>query len=613
MTTLARRVRLVVTLLSVAAGAVAAQEPIPPAQDLKEAVEALREVYEKDYKAAEVDAKGKKALARKLFDAAPKRKTAAMQYASYDEVRRLAASGGEAKLALNAVTALNTKFQNTPPGLANDTLKLLSEAELAPAEAVELVSLATDATHNALERGDYAGAVTLSKLAVTAARKTEDPDALVGARRFLATTESLRTAVETIKTKPDDPTANEALGRYWVFTRARWDTGLKYLAKALNKNLAAAAQQDLAGPKSAKERTTLADAWYQLASDFKGTERLRLVDRALDWYAGAVAVAAGDDPKPTDRIKEIEKAYPILFDQKLEGHIGAATGVAITPSGRTLISVGNDYTVRLWNATTGEFVKTLDGHTNWVGSVVVTPDGTHAVTAGGSGDIRIWDLKEHREVRKLEGHRIAVRGLAITADGRTLISGGTDKTCRAWDFATGKELKQYGDRQDAIESVAVTPDGKFVLIGTSLGVITVHDAKTGDMVSQFDKHNGAVVHAIITSADGKTAFSSAREKDIRIWEIATGKELRQLKGHTDQVYQLSLSHDGKSLVSTSYDKTVRVWDHVAGRELKRFEGHKDGVQGVCFSPDGRFVYSASWDKTLRKWRVPLLPVERKVD
>jgi WD40 repeat protein len=603
MVTFVRRAGLAAaaTLAIAVAGAVAAEEPQAPAPaELKEAVEALKDAYEKDYKSAETDAKAQKALAKKLFDGAAKRKTPVMQYASYDEARQLAALGGDARLALDAVAAL-TKFKGSSPELLSDTLKLLGGADV----GAELTAIVNERTAAALEREDYTGAVALAKLLVAAAKKSEDPDALFDARKLLTRAEQLKTAVDALKTKPDDAAANEALGRYWALDRGRWSVGLKYLAKGSNKELAAAATKDLADPKTAKDRTAVADAWYKLARNTKGADQRRLIGRAWEWYIAALAV--GDDATLADRIKEIEKDYPDLSTQVLEGHTGAVAAVALTPDGKTLLSTSNDGTVRVWSAVTGEFLKTLDGHTSWVGSVVIAPDGARAITAGGDNVIRVWDLKTHKEVKALEGHKIAIRGLALTSDGKTLISGGSDRTCRAWNLADATEIRRYGGGKVSVESVAVTPDGKYVLAGDDTGAVTVYDAKTGAVQSKYDKHESTTVYTLAVTPDGKYALSGARDKDIHVWEIATGNEVRRLKGHAGQVYQLALSADGKYLASASYDKTLRVWDFASGKELKRFEGHKDGVQGACFTPDGRFVFSASWDRTVRKWLLPKSP------
>jgi WD domain, G-beta repeat len=607
----ARRVRAACAAVAVVVAAqLAAAQPVkpvevPPAAEVTAAVETLRDVYDKDYSAAEKDAKAKRALAQKLFDGAAKRKTVAMVFASFDEARRLAAAGGDVKLATAALGALQQRFA-LPGPFFRDTLKQLADSDLPAADAPPLSKLARDEAASALDREDYDGAVELAGIAAAAAKKAQDPDLAIEQREYRARVEALRKAVATVKSQPDDPEANAALGAYWAFDRNRWDTGLKYLAKGSDKSLAEAAAKELAQPKSAKDRTAAADLWYKLSKEASGDRKRQFAERAWEWYSAAVAVAQGDDDfKPVERAKEIEKAYPGLFDTTLEGHTAAAAVLAVTRDGRTLVSVGNDNSVRVWDTATGKLQKTLDGHTAWVGSLAVTPDGSKAYTAGGDNVIRVWDLKTGKQTDALEGHTVAIRGLAMTADGKFLVSGASDKTCRMWDLTTNKEVKKYGDGKESVESVAVSPDGSRVLAGSDSGVVTVYDAKTAEVVAKFDKHGtGTMVYTIVVTKDGKYAISGARDKEIRVWEVATGKQIRTMTGHTEQVYQVALSPDEKQVLSASYDRTVRVWDFATGRELKKFEGHTDGVQGVCYAPDGRTAYSASWDKNIRRWRIP---------
>lgn len=603
------RLLAIAPILIAVAGLGTAQPPklveVPAAAEITVAIDTLRDVYDKDYALAEKDSKGKKALAQKLFDGASKRKTAAMVFACYDEARRLASAGGDVRLAVATVNELKKRFSSLPRSLLQDTLKQLVATEVSPADAPPLALLAREESELALDREDYDGAVDLIAVAIFAAKKAEDPDLAVEMRAYRTRLEALQKAIVTLKTKPDDPAANMTLGTYWTFDRKRWETGLKYLAKGSDKTLAEAAAMDLAMPKTAKERTTLADLWYKLHRDAPADRKLLLIERAWEWYSAAITVAAGDDDlKPTERAKEIEKSFPALFDQVFTGHTEAVAGITITPDGKTLVSVGNDSAVRVWDIATGRLLKTLEGHTSWVGSVVVTPDGAKAITAGGDRSIRVWELKTGKQTDLLEGHLLAIRGLAISADGRYLVSGASDKTCRLWDLSTNKEIKKFGDGKESIESVAITPDGSRILAGSESGTITVYDVKTGNVVSKFDKHGVSIVYAITVTRDGKTAISGARDKEIQVWEVATGKPLKTLSGHTEQVYQVVLSPDEKQVLSVSYDKTIRIWDLASGKEVKKFEGHTDGVQGVCYSPNGRTIFSASWDKTIRKWRVP---------
>jgi WD40 repeat protein len=595
----------VVATLGSAQGQKLAELPSPT--EIKAAVETLRDVYDKDYAAAEKDAKGKKALAQRLFDGAAKRTTPAVIFASYEEARLLAAAAGDVKLALSAANAQLQRFPNLSPTLVADTVKLLGKGIDSGAETVSFTALAREESSLALEREDYDSACELLALAVAAVRKAEDIDHLFELRAELARLDTLKKAFATVKTKPDDSEANNALATYWLFTRQRWDIGLKYLARGADKALADVARVDLAVPKTAKDRTNLADLWYGFARGAMSDRKQLFLLRAWDWYSNALIVATGDEGlKAMERAKEIEKTDPSLFVQVLTGHTAAVAAVAVTPDGKTLVSAGNDNSVRVWDAATAKLLKSLEGHTSWVGSVVTTPDNNRAITAGGDGLVRVWDIKAGRQVEGLDAHRLVIRGLAISADGKSLVSGGNDKACRLWDLTLNKELRKFGSGKEVIESVAISPDGSRVFAGSETGVVTVYDAKTGSTVSTFDKHGPSTVFTVTVSRDGRTAFSGARDKEIQIWDVASGKLVRSLTGHTEQVYQLVLSRDEKQLLSASYDKTLRIWDLETGKELKRFEGHTDGVQGACYSPNGQFIYSASWDKTIRKWRLPTM-------
>jgi hypothetical protein len=84
--------------------------------------------------------------------------------------------------------------------------------------------------------------------------------------------------------------------------------------------------------------------------------------------------------------------------------------------------------------------------------------------------------------------------------------------------------------------------------------------------------------------------------------------IRTFTGHTSGVYSVAYSPDGCTALSGSRDKTLKLWDVATGKELSTFTGHGDYVSSVAYSPDGRTALSGSCDHTLKLWDLtPFLP------
>jgi WD40 repeat protein len=107
----------------------------------------------------------------------------------------------------------------------------------------------------------------------------------------------------------------------------------------------------------------------------------------------------------------------------------------------------------------------------------------------------------------------------------------------------------------------------------------------------------------VFSPDGKRIASAGKDRTIRIWDAAHGKELHILEGHADGVFCLVFSPDGSRLASCGVenDRTIRIWDTHSYRLMPTMMRHEEAVYAVAFSPDGGELASACKDRKVRLW------------
>ena len=111
---------------------------------------------------------------------------------------------------------------------------------------------------------------------------------------------------------------------------------------------------------------------------------------------------------------------------------------------------------------------------------------------------------------------------------------------------------------------------------------------------------GPMVESVVFSLDGKNALLACADKNVRLWEIATGKQIRSIGSHKDAVHAAVYSPDGRYAISASWDKTVRLWPLDGGAD-KTLNGHSLRVQTVAFSPDSQLAASGGSDNRIILW------------
>jgi WD40 repeat protein len=137
---------------------------------------------------------------------------------------------------------------------------------------------------------------------------------------------------------------------------------------------------------------------------------------------------------------------------------------------------------------------------------------------------------------------------------------------------------------------AYSPDGKTLAAASADHKVSLFDAATGKLIRQLRGHQ-SVVTSIAYSPDGTLASGAAKAGEVCIWEPATGKMLHRFHACRGPVWSLIFSRDGKSLHSGGHDSPILVWDPGTGTELRWFGGPVEGSRSLALSPDGSTVAS----------------------
>lgn len=103
------------------------------------------------------------------------------------------------------------------------------------------------------------------------------------------------------------------------------------------------------------------------------------------------------------------------------------------------------------------------------------------------------------------------------------------------------------------------------------------------------------------SSDGYKLVSGSDDKNIIVWDVKGGDEIRTLKGHSMRVECVAITPDNKKIVSGSGDKTAKLWDIESGELLHTFEGHREIIKDVAIHDSGEYLATASEDDTWKLW------------
>jgi WD40 repeat protein/uncharacterized caspase-like protein len=285
------------------------------------------------------------------------------------------------------------------------------------------------------------------------------------------------------------------------------------------------------------------------------------------------------------------------------GHV--SQHLAFAPNGRWLASVGDDFTLKIWDAASGKMIRSIAAHADKINTLRITADGKRIITVSDDKTVKIWNAETGDQLRSLS-HEYKPKGVGITAKGEliTLELG----NLRRWDTETGRLLgSAKAESSDFLPPghPAFSPDGRLVALeyGSTNGRarVAVLEAATGRVVKAFTwnpKDGYNPVSELAFSPDGRILVAACSDDKLRIWEVASGRLLRNISVENPPA-DFAFSPDGRRLYSSGpYEhNAVSVWDVAGGTLLKKIQpfDNQYAEPAIALSPDGRQLAMGYWE------------------
>jgi len=233
-----------------------------------------------------------------------------------------------------------------------------------------------------------------------------------------------------------------------------------------------------------------------------------------------------------------------------------------------------------------------------------SPDG-RSVVIGSQQGLAVHSWPDLRPQKTITTGRMHIHGLTFSPDGKTLaaVGGapGENGVAELLSWPEGRLLSRVEPHSDLVYDFAWRQDGSWASASID-GLVQVFDGQ-GQLLHKLSGHSRGVL-AVVVLQDGKTLCTASIDHSIRVWDLETGRPLRNMNQHTGPVVGLAVrpgtteTAQMPMMASIAEDRTARIWQPTIGR-LVRFARLTSPPLTVAWTPDGQRLVVACRDGHVR--------------
>lgn len=302
-----------------------------------------------------------------------------------------------------------------------------------------------------------------------------------------------------------------------------------------------------------------------------------------------------NEPAPNTNLDSV-----VIFDSPEE----TVKDIDYAPNGR-LIAFGTGTSkskgyLYLYDAVEKRQLNRYDDFEGQVYRVSFSPDSTMIAASSGVGQIQIMScdtgnvLKRHSVKYKTAPVQFApVGGMLIAGDGDDLV---------LWSSEDWLEIARLKGHERGVISVACSFDGKTLASGSMDHTIRIWDIASRKQVAVLGPDDNETASSVAFAHDNSSVFTGESGQSASQWNLIT-KQLEHRYKTSDQLYSWEIAASRTGLLAISNRRSIVVYDIKSREKVAILRAHKSVVNALAFSPDGRTLVSGSWDKTVRRWKM----------